>query len=423
MRCGALQKKRLRCQFDMKAHERRLFRLVCLLPLVCGCLVAEPVADAGAVFSGGDAGSVDAGVDAGSPGIDAGGFARLGVYVVGIDGGSFRALLDPGTRGLTHVRQLPGTDWLTATRYTVDLDGNGLAMELEYGAAFYGGTEIVVFQRSQPSVMTRVAGGLAGTLCANSSWTEDGMLILTQQDQPTGGTRLKRVRFSSLPNVASVDVVPTPAELMLPVDPHQVGPSDGGGVVVFSAKFQHPTGFMAPVWRMSSAGAESLSGVSVVGCPICPANGGCCAFATLEAVLGANDPRMNHAGTEVSFMQQSPHIFVNLPPLLHPYRQVRKVEGQAQTDLSTPGIAGTTSETFIEWREDDQQGVYWSMEVVGATLRHSLSVMKPDGTARQQIPIPRELCPSHPSYLSDSEIVFSAFRCSGPSCTCDPMAL
>ncbi len=53
------------------------------------------------------------------------------------------------------------------------------------------------------------------------------------------------------------------------------------GVVVFSARFQHSTGFMAPVWRMSSGGAESLSG--------------CCAFATLDAVLGANDPDLHSA--------------------------------------------------------------------------------------------------------------------------------
>ena len=250
-------------------------------------------------------------------------------------------------------------------------------------------------------------------------------MLFIQQDHPTQAdfTRLKRARFSTLPNVVSVDVLPTPSELLIPVDPHQVGPSDGGGSVVFSAIFQHPTGFMRPVWRMSSAGTDVLGGVAVVGCPLCPSNGGCCAFATPAEVLGTNDARMNHAGTEVSWMQQSPRVFVNLPPVVHPYRQARRAGTTPQVDLSSPEVASTTSETFIEWRDDDLQGVYWSIEIVGATLRQKLHVMTPDGAVRQEIPLPRQLCPSHPSYLSDTQIVFSAFRCAGPTCTCDPLAL
>ena len=432
----------------------RLYRMLSLCWLACACVAeesggdagssdaglaldggsgADGILDAGRGFDGGGAPDASVGPDGGAPAdagmpggsVDAGVFSLLGVYVVELDGGALRQLLDPGLRGLTHVRALAGTDWLTATRYTADLDGNGVAMELENGNAFYGGTEVVVFQQSQPTVISTVAGGVAGKICANSSWTEDGKLIFIQQDHPTDpvATRMKRATFSTLPNVTSLEVLATPPELLIPVDPHQVGPSDGGGVVVFSATFHHPTGFMRPVWRMSSAGANALSDVSVVGCPICPSNGGCCAFATVDEVLGTNDPRLNHAGTEVSWMQQSPQVFVNLPPVVHPYRQARKVGSMPQADLSTPGIASTTSETFIEWRADDQQGVYWAIEVSGATLRQNLYVMKPDGTDRRQVPLPRELCASHPSYLSPTQVIFSAFRCAGPSCTCDPAAL
>ena len=41
------------------------------------------------------------------------------------------------------------------------------------------------------------------------------------------------------------------------------------------------------------------------------------------------------------------------------------------------------------------------------------------GSNRRQIPLPAELCPQHPSYLSETEIIFNAWRCSTSECNCD----
>lgn len=352
---------------------------------------------------------------------DPGTLPRLGVYAVGVDGSSFRLLLDPGTRDLTHVRKQPGGDWLTATRYNVDPDRNGLSMEIESGHPNnYAGAEIVVFPMSQPNAITKVAGAVPGKLCANSSWTADGKLLFIQQDHPTNPdwTRFKRASFSALPTVAQIDPVPAPPELLLPVDPHQVGPSDGTGSIVFAALFQHPSGWMRPVWRMPAAGATSLAGASFVGCPICPANNGCCAWPTFPEVLGANDPQLNHAGTDVIWMQQHPNVSAG-SPRLYPYRQQKKPASGPQVDLTAPGVAPLTSQTFAVWREDDREVVYWAIELEGTKVRQNLYRMNPDGTERRRIPIPAQLCASHPNYISATEIVFSGWRCAGTECTCD----
>jgi hypothetical protein len=105
-------------------------------------------------------------------------------------------------------------------------------MELEnpYGA-YYFAAQIVLFRESDPTNVTVIAGGEAGKLCANASWTDDGALIYVHQDDPSDATatRLKRAHFVSLPTVSTIDAIPLPAEFVLPSDPHQVGASDSTG--------------------------------------------------------------------------------------------------------------------------------------------------------------------------------------------------
>lgn len=370
----------------------------------------------------------DAAISDSSSLIDApGALPALGVYVINADGTGLRLLADAGTQHLSHVRLRTGTDWLTATRYTEDPDGNGLAMELEAGAPGglnYGGAQIVVFRESAPAQVTAITPVVPGKMTANSSWTSDGRLIFVRQDHPgdPNWTRLERATFAMLPASFTIDAIPVPPELILPVDPHQSGPSDASGSIVFPALFHHPSGWMRPVWKLPASGATSLAGVSVVGCPVCAAAGGCCAWPTAAEVLGTNDPRFDHAGTQVMWMQQHPDVAFDLGPVHgNPMRpQSRVLANPATVDLTPPGVAVTTSVTFGEWRPDDAEVVYWTLEIEGTTLKQHLYRMAPDGTQRQPIQLPPELCPHHPSYLSETQIVFSAFRCFGAACTCAP---
>jgi hypothetical protein len=350
----------------------------------------------------------------------------LGVYRVQTDGSGLRLLVDAGTRELSHVRRQAGSDWLAAVRYNGDPDGNGLAMENEEGfGAYYLGTEIVVFPLTAPTSVHVVAGSAAGGMAANASWTDDGKLVFVRQ--PSGGDaasiHIARATFTAVPQVASVDPIPLPAQLLAPVDPHQRGRSDATGKLVVSATFQLAPGnlWMRPLWQLPASGDPTFAATSVVGCPICQAQGGCCGWTDVADVLGTNDARIDHAGARVMWMQQSPNVPATVGGLtFYPYRQVmRTLAEPGQVELTPPGTAETTSLTFGEWRADDAELVYWAIELDGAVIRNNLYVMRPDGSARTRIPLPRELCPLHPTYLSPAEIVFNAWRCVGPQCSCD----
>lgn len=378
----------------------------------------RPTEDAG---RGGDAGAEDSGVDAPS-GVDAGAsvdasaaLPMLGVYTVEVDGSDLRLLLDAGTRQLSHVRGRPGRDWLTATRYTDDHDGDGYAREGEKVdgnvVPYYYGTEVVLFRRSDPSVITVVTGGAAGKISANSSFTDDGLIFLqTDAQLEPGSARIKRAQISSPPVVGGITVVPTPPELRVPVDPHQHGPSDGGGFVVLTATFRHPDGWMRPVWRLPATGTASMKDVKLVGCPLCPSQGGCCAFPTVDAILGTNDARVNHAGTEVSWMQQHPGISFGAPPM-NPYLPRKRILGGEELDLAPADRPVTTTMSYPEWRPDDGELVHWAIELEAGHVRENLYRMRPDGSRRVRIPLPTGLCATHPSYLGATTIVFNGYRC------------
>jgi hypothetical protein len=297
-------------------------------------------------------------------------------------------------------------------------------MENEEGfGAYYVGSEVVVFPLTAPASITVIAGTAAGGMAANASWTDDGKLIFIHQ--PLGGdatsTRIVRATFTSVPEVAAIEVVPLPAPLLVPVDPHQRGPSDATGKLVVSATFQSGDLWMRPLWQLPASGDPTFSATSVVGCPICPSQGGCCGWANVADVLGTNDARINHAGTQVMWMQQSPVVSATVGgQTFHPYRQImRTFVEPGQVELTPAGTAETTSLTFGEWRADDAELVYWAIELEGAVVRNNLYVMSPDGGARRRIPLPRELCPLHPTYLGPTEVVFNAWRCVGPQCSCD----
>lgn len=376
--------------------------------------------------SGGSAGSGGADGSVGGTGgtsqpSDAG-LPRLGVFTVSVDGTNLELLVDTGDKQLSHVRKGPG-DWLTATRYNDDVDGNGLAMEAEGGGApYYGRTEIVVFRRTDPASVTTIAGGTPGKLCANSSFTQDGKLLYLQQDDPVVAfrARFKRATFTSLPDVGSTEVVNVPDEL-LPVDPYQWNTSDAAGVIVFPATYQHAAGWMRPLWSMPAAGTQSMTEVNVVGCPLCPANSGCCAFATLDEVVGTNDPIIDPQGFRVAWMQQHPDVSLSIGgSQVFPYRQSMAELGKPQVDLSPPDTPTSTIQSYMQFRPDGDELVYWEIQIdlANVVVKQPLFRMAPDGSGRVPIPLPIDLCASHPSYLDQDTIIFTGWRCGGTPCSC-----
>ena len=409
-------------RWNMQNRLGRLWATGAMLALALwGCADKQttlPDAAAGDGGSGPDRGRAESGTAARDRGADlAPALPTLGVYAVEVDGSDLRLMLDSGARQITHVRRLADSDWYTATRYNDDHDGDGYAREGEtvngVQVAYYDKTEIIVFRGSAPNDQVVVAGGQEARICANSSWTGEAGLIFVQSEVAgdPASIRLKRAFFATLPEVAAIAVVPTPPELLVPVDPDQHGLSDASGMIVFSARFKHPAGWMAPVWRMPATGTSSLGDVAVVGCPLCPEQGGCCGFASIDELRVTNDARINHAGTEVAWMQQHPAISFGNPPL-YPYLPRKRVlANEAQLDLAPADRPLTTTMSYPEWRGDDVELVHWAIELEEGHVRENLYRMKPDGSGRQRIPLPPGLCGAHPSYLSETRIVFSGFHC------------
>jgi hypothetical protein len=323
----------------------------------------------------------------------------------------------------------------------------------------YGGAEVIVFRRDAPLEAVRVAGGVAGRVVANSTFTSDGRLILLEQDPPEPSIpepddprliRIKRVTFTpgsfdSTPEVASVETVPVPDALKAPVDPDQFGPSTAEGFITFTATYEHapsaPTPFMRPLWRMPANGVTNEayqadpSVIALVGCPICET--GCCGFATPELVLGTNDSRISHAGTEVVWMHEHPDVSTTLdfpelpePIVIHPYRQHKSdfVSPQVALAFSTDDPVHATA--YANWRGDDGELVYWDirrapelpLDTFPPVMRQRLMLMDPAGETRVEVPLPASFCVSHASYVSNSRVIFTAWQ-QGPTGSCAASAL
>lgn len=366
----------------------------------------------------------------------------LAVYTVKTDGSELTLLADTGTQLYSHVRRAPGSDWLTATRYGIDLDGNGLAMEGEGGGApNYFGTEILVFRRSAPTEVhvVSVPGlvcGDATSVCANSSWTEDGKLILINSHAgSTPRDWLKRVSFGDLPTATEVEPLELPAGLFFPVDPHQQGDSTTG-TVVFSGTYNEGTvgapRWTRPLWKVPAAGTTTIGPgqAEFIGCPTCESEGGeCCSVSDFRtmAVHGTNDARISHGGEDVRWMQSSPEASGEILGMtLFPNRQFgRPMSGGSQVALDEGSRAPTTSQAYGNWSPDDSRLVYWEVQILGSgpstyRVAEKLYTANPDGTNRHPVPLPDDLCANHPSYLDDDTVIFSGWRCGGPNCTCTP---
>lgn len=357
------------------------------------------------------------------------GLPALGLYSLKIDGGIPTLLLDTGTSELSHPRRLNGTEWVVATRYARDPDGNGLAMEDEDGfGAYYDGTQIIAFALNAPGTSYVLAGTPTAGVAANPSWTEDGRVLYLHADPGGAGTELRRLSLSLTPSpkVEDTQTLSLPEGVVFPVDPHQTGPSDAAGRITFSALVYVTTGtqpgWAGPVLMIPASGTASANQLHLIGCPICPAQGGCCTFPQKASVLGTNDSRISHSAGEVTWMQRHPAISVDLGGVtLNPFRQVKApLDGGPQVDLVQSGIHPMTLHAYPEWSPDDSTLAYWTIEFTTGVPRYHLELMSPDGRNRRRLPLLPDLCPQHPAFLDGETTIFNARRAkAGANSSCD----
>jgi Tol biopolymer transport system component len=278
----------------------------------------------------------------------------FGIYTATLGGQNMTLVVSDPTREMTHPRISPDKKWITFTRFNKPGPG-GLAEE----TGGYQRTEIMIVRVDGTGLETLVPPKM-GISNVNSSWTPDGQSIIYVSTD--NADRIAQIYKMNLAR-REVTRVPTPEGLYV-TDPRQVG-----DWFVFPARKGHPKG----LWVMRSDGTE----VRQLTYPDIPEPGEKTAI-----LLGDYDPRFSPDGTKVAFMRyyggKEWHVIVV------------DVETGNETDLTAPLITGedVVAEGMVHWTSDGRLLVFRHIELPRIE-NVGLYTMKPDGTERKMIPLPR----------------------------------
>jgi len=294
---------------------------------------------------------------------------RFGIYIVGLDGTGFRAVLNNSDQEMTHARVSPDGHWITFTRYT-ERDRHGLATETQG----YDGTEILRIC-SDGSDMEVLVAAREGVINGNSSWTPDGAAVLyVSNDNETRRPAIYRLDIVT----RSRERLPTPDGLVV-TDPHQRGTK-----LVFPARTGEPEG----LWMMEIDG----TGLHRVTDPDMPVDVEPKYFA-----LGDFDPRLSPDGRQIAFMRyfgaENWHVLV------------KDLESGQERDLS----ARVTTDGLPDWSPDGRWLVFWHAD--RRQLQETgLYLMRPDGTERHMLPLPRGYLYKHSAFMPDGRKLLTVAR-------------
>jgi Tol biopolymer transport system component len=294
---------------------------------------------------------------------------RFGIYVTGLDGTGFRAVATSSEQEMTHARVSPDGRWITFTRYT-ERDRHGLATETKG----YDGTEILRI-RPDGSGMEVLVAAREGVINGNGSWTPDGAAILyVSDDNEARQPAIYRLDIAA----RSRERLPTPDGLVV-TDPHQRGTQ-----LVFPARTGEPEG----LWMMNIDG----TGLRRVTKPDIPVDVEPKYFA-----LGDFDPRLSPGGRQLAFMRyfgaENWHVLV------------KDLESGEERDLSAP----VTTDALPDWSPDGRWLVFWHAD--RRRLQETgLYLMRPDGSERRMLPLPRGYLYKHSMFMPDGRRLLTVAR-------------
>ncbi len=297
----------------------------------------------------------------------------FGVYTATLDGNNMTLLLANPTQEMTHLRLSPDKQWITFTRYNKKGPG-GLARE-EFGYMY---TEVMLMRADGTDVQTLVAPQ-KGIINANSSWTPDGKgIIFVSTDNPQRKPRVYQMDLESRQRTR----VPTPQGLDV-ADPHWI---------VDCIVFPVHQGQAYPIWAMKPDGsrAEQLTYPQI---PLSRQDG--------KFQLGDYDPRLSPDGSKVVFMRyfgnDNWHVVV-----------FDRITGKEQ-DLSP----AESVDAVPTWSSDGALLIFWHANLKNLP-ETGLYTMKPDGSDRKRIPLPRGYHHKSPHFFpgegssDETRIIFSA---------------
>lgn len=302
---------------------------------------------------------------------------KFGIYTARLNGTDMEPLISDPVREINHARVSPDREWVVFTRYN-KIGKGGVALEV-YG---YDRTEIVVMRLDGSEVMS-LTPPRKGIVAANGYWTPDGEGILfISNDNPERHGRIALIDWDTK-KIKPVDV----PEGFSVADPHQVGdqlvfPRHGG-------EKDHTN----TLWMMEKDGSDLKQLTS-------PKLGGQPAQGT---PLGDHDPKLSPDKKYVAAMRHvgkdNWHIVV-----------VNTNTGE-ERDLSPSQAV----DAVPEWSSDGRLLLFWHVNP-GDHSKNGLYTMKPDGSDRKRVPLPKNLFYTMPAFFPDSgsgpeaTIIFTARR-------------
>ncbi len=302
--------------------------------------------------------------------------AHFGIYTARLNGTDVRTIATSADREMTHPRISPDGKRITFTRYN-NRGRDGKATE----DGGYENTEIMVMNLDGTGLET-VVPPKRGVVAANGCWTPDSKaLIYISTD---GGHAIRQIDLAT----RRITRVPIPADLKLPTDPHWERQK-----VVFPVKA--PAGADA-LWIMNADG----TGARQVTHPA-RKNGD-----RSPGLYGDFDPKLSPDESRVAFMRidggDSWRVMVlNL--------------GTGEERLLSP--AGVI-EGLPTWSSDGRLLLFRHID--RAKLAETgLWTMRPDGTERRIVPLPRGYLYNHGSFfpgdgsLPSSRIIYTGTQMPG----------
>lgn len=286
----------------------------------------------------------------------------FGVYIATLDGRNVQKVLASPTQQMTHVRPSPDGQWVTLTRYNQRGFFSGVAEE-EGG---YFNTEIMV-ARADGSDLHSVIPPKKGVIAANSNWSDDGKsLIYISTDTPDHRPQINRVDIQT----RQITRLPIPATLN-PTDPDWHGPQ-----LVFPSKSDTADA----LWLMNMDGTTLRQLTFPQGFDEDERGG---------FNFGDYDPKFSPDGTKVAFMRyfgkETWRIYV-----------IDVASGE-ETLLSH----GNGADAIPEWSGDGEKLIFWHVDRADLPAT-GIYTMRPDGTDRTMIPLPRGVLHGHPVFWPGS---------------------
>lgn len=285
---------------------------------------------------------------------------KFAIYTSSLAGTDRVLLASDPSREINHARVSPDGSRFVFTRYN-RRNRNGEALEV----TSYLQTEIVVCAIAGNGCNV-VVPPRPGFVAANASWTPDGKrLLFVSNDRPS-----RRPGISSL-DLATGVATPLPAPAGLEI----ADPNERAGRMVVAGKPEHGAR-LSQIYLMDPA----TGGTRPISAPVIPN------LREMDPPLGDHDPKLSPDGTRVAVMR---HLDTDDWGIF-----VIDLATGAQHDLSGPHPV----DAVPEWSSDGNLLLFWHVE--RADLKQSgLYTMRPDGTDRRRIPLPRGYFYSMPAFL------------------------